>query len=345
MKNSGEISIIIPFYNAENYVPRCVKSIQNQTYPYYRAYFIDDGSTDRSVQILCEYKDPRFTVLRQEKKGVSAARNLGLKSCHGEYIAFMDVDDELRPDYLEKLVTAANRHQVDVILCNYYKQYADGNKVDVLLPWADTTINSDEIRGKLIPWMIADNHESVAIWGTVWRTFIRRIFWEKSSIWFHVDIALAEDLLFVIALYNRAEKIYILGDCLYAYHQNADSVVHRAVELCAIRHRCRDFHKKLGEVLKKEGLMQKNQDRYWAHWFSDYTATISALARQMKNTRKTRSALKELRQELLRESVSFCQCTYLSKRRKLSLWMLKHRMYILLLFLYWIKEKYRLRRN
>lgn len=342
MYNPGEIGIIVPFFNAEKYIHRCVKSIQKQTYPYYRAYFIDDGSTDRSVQILCEYKDPRFTVLRQEKKGVSAARNLGLKSCHGEYIAFMDVDDELRPDYLEKLIMAAEQHQIDIVLCNYYEQYANGDKLDILLPWADTTICHKEICDELIPQMIA-NGSVPPIPGSACRTLLRRTFWEKSNIWFHVDITLAEDLLFVIALYNRAEKIYILGDCLYAYHQNADSVVHRAVEFPAIRCRYSDLHKKLGEVLEKEGLMQKNQDRYWAHRFSDYTVTISALARQIKNPRKVRSALKKLRKELLCESVSFCQCTYLSKGRKLSLWMLKHRMYIPLLALYWIKEKYRLR--
>lgn len=338
MRNSGEISIIVPFYNAEKYVSRCVKSIQNQTYPYYRAYFIDDGSTDRSVQMLREYNDPRFTILRQEKKGVSAARNFGLKNCQGEYIAFMDIDDELRPDYLEKLIMAAEEHQVDIVLCNYYEQYANGDKLDILLPWADTTICHDEICDRMIPLMLVNN-SLVYIAPNMWRILLRRTFWEKSNIWFHVDIAYGEDLLFVLALYNRANTIYFLEDCLYTYHQNSDSVVHRAVEFSAIRCRCKDLHKLLGEVLEKEGLMQKNQDRYWAHWFSEYTGTISRMFHQRTDPAEIYGALKELRQELLRESVQPSQCIYLPKKRKLVLWMLRHRMYIPLLVLYWIKEK------
>ena len=343
MRNLGEISVIVPFYNAQKYIPRCITSLLKQTYPYFKVYFIDDASTDRSSQILREYNDLRSTIMRQEKKGVSAARNLGLKNSSEEYIAFMDIDDELRPDYLEKLITSADKYQVDVVLCNYYAQYADGRKVEVLLPWENVIIGHNEIHSQLLPLMIYGDQQNATIGGNVWRLLIRRPFWEKCDIWFHVDMSIAEDLSFALALYNRAESIYVLSDCLYAYHQNLDSVMHQNLEYSSIRGRHRDTHKALKDILEKEGLMQGNQDRYWTRWLSYYTRTISILVRQTKSPWKTCSELKELRRELLCESVSFCQCTYLSKGRKLSLWMLKHRMYIPLLALYWIKEKYKLR--
>lgn len=93
--NNVNISIIIPFYNAEKYIDRCVKSLQKQTYENFEAIFIDDGSTDNSLGLVKKYKDCRFRVFHQENKGVSAARNLGLSKVTGKYIAFMDVDDEL----------------------------------------------------------------------------------------------------------------------------------------------------------------------------------------------------------------------------------------------------------
>jgi glycosyltransferase involved in cell wall biosynthesis len=90
-----KISIIIPVYNAENYLEECLLSISQQTFGDFEILAINDGSTDRSLEILKKYqaKEPRLQVISQENKGVSAARNLGLDNAKGEYIAFVDADD------------------------------------------------------------------------------------------------------------------------------------------------------------------------------------------------------------------------------------------------------------
>lgn len=341
-KDIGEISIIIPFYNAQKYIKACIASLENQTYPYFKAYFVDDGSTDDSLKLLKEYKDSRFVILRQEKAGVSAARNLGLEAASGDYLAFMDVDDELLPDYLEKLIEAAAENGADVVICGYVELYQDGRENEVTLPWRNTLLTREETDQRLLPLMISGDKKNRAINGSVCRTFINRRFWESTGIYFDCEVAIAEDLLFLLPVYNQAKRIYALRDCLYIYHQNVKSTIN-SYHADGWEEK-KKFLEKFQVTLEEEHIYQQNIGRWQASESAMYTAEISNLARSpgfMDAYRKIR----KLRVSLLAASVPFSQCAYLSGARKLSLWMLSHRMYLPLLILYRIKERYRLRNH
>lgn len=335
-----EVSVIIPFYNAEKYISTCVASLKAQTCENFRAYFIDDGSKDDSVRLIKSFKDDRFVLIQQEKKGVSAARNLGLDHASGEYLAFVDVDDEFAPDYLEKLVAAASENHVDVVLCNYIERYADGRQTEVLLPWPDGMIDRQVIQEELIPGMIAAKRPKRAIKGLVWRTFTRRKFWEATKLRFNEEIFTAEDLLLLLALYNRTEKIYILQDCLYIYRRNSASTLN-SYDPDALRFR--NFHKALIRTLEEEGLISENFARCQANEISGYTTAISNLARGPSFT-DCQKKIKLLRDSLISEAIDYKSCTYIGWIKKLSLWMLEHRMYSLLLILFKGKEWFRLKR-
>lgn len=116
-----KISAVIPVYNREKTIRRCIDSILNQTYPIYEIVIVDDGSTDQTLHILKEYQDC-IKLVRQKHKGAQAARNMGIREADGEYIAFLDSDDEWMPDKLELQVNALQKNKYAVICGGGYIQ-------------------------------------------------------------------------------------------------------------------------------------------------------------------------------------------------------------------------------
>ena len=125
--NNVKISVIIPVYNAEEYLTQCLESVSSQTIDSLEIICINDGSTDDSLQILKRYeeKDSRFTVVDIRNSGVSNARNIGLDQAKGEYVTFLDSDDWLDANYCEKLYNIAQKENADIVMCTYCKEYQD----------------------------------------------------------------------------------------------------------------------------------------------------------------------------------------------------------------------------
>lgn len=117
------ISIIIPCYNAEKYLPETLESIKKQTHETWEAICLNDGSTDGTEKILYKYaqEDARFKVFSQVNQGVSVARNRALKECEGEYICFVDSDDTVEATFLEKLSKSISENEVDLSICNFVR--------------------------------------------------------------------------------------------------------------------------------------------------------------------------------------------------------------------------------
>ena len=112
-----EVSVIIPVYNSEKYVEKCICSVMAQTLPELEIIIINDGSIDESGKILRKLaqKDSRIILLEQENKGVAAARNLGVEKATGKYLTFVDGDDYLQEDYIEKMYSLAEKETLDMV--------------------------------------------------------------------------------------------------------------------------------------------------------------------------------------------------------------------------------------
>ena len=126
------ISIILPVYNMSGKLPRCIASLTAQTYPNLEFLFVDDGSTDNSVQVIQQYADSRFRILRKKNGGVSSARNEGLRNMRGEYGAFVDPDDTVSPNYIQYLYDALMAQGTKMSCCWTYELHEDD--VDKPLP-------------------------------------------------------------------------------------------------------------------------------------------------------------------------------------------------------------------
>ena len=127
------ISVIVPVYNSEKYVNRCIDSILNQTYENLEVILIDDGSSDGSLKI-CESwaeKDNRIKILKQKNSGVSSARNLGIENASGDYVAFVDNDDWLRPEMYETMLSLAEKEKSDVTVCKFINVDEKYNRIKI----------------------------------------------------------------------------------------------------------------------------------------------------------------------------------------------------------------------
>ena len=122
------ISIIVPVYNAEKYLNRCISSLLNQTYYNLEIILVNDGSTDNSKKI-CENaakNDSRIKLINSVNEGVSLARNKGLKEANGDYISFVDSDDYVEPDYVEKMLLTLKSKKVDIVYCSAVVENING---------------------------------------------------------------------------------------------------------------------------------------------------------------------------------------------------------------------------
>lgn len=132
MKNNDNplISVIIPVYNMEKYLRRCLDSVLAQDYTNLEILVVDDGSTDGSWAICQEYarKDARITVIHQENGGLSAARNTGLDRATGAYIAFVDSDDYILPNMYSAMLACKNREDADIPVALWQYEKADGTQ-------------------------------------------------------------------------------------------------------------------------------------------------------------------------------------------------------------------------
>lgn len=216
MKENQElISIIVPVYNAENYIERCVKSILNQTYKNIEVLLIDDGSVDNSYMI-CEKlakENEKVIFVHQKNYGVSATRNKGIEMANGKYIGFVDVDDFIEDKMYENMYNILKAEQADISMCYFNVVYAEeyskkiSNKVQI------KKLNKEELYACLL---------NEKIQGFVWNKLYRKEIIEKFSVKFSQDIKIAEDTLFNVEYISKIRTGVVLENQLYNYFQNVN---------------------------------------------------------------------------------------------------------------------------
>ncbi|MDO5424141.1 MAG: glycosyltransferase family 2 protein [Eubacteriales bacterium] len=210
-----KVSVIVPIYNTENYLPQCLESICTQTLKEIEIICVDDGSTDRSLALAKEAaeKDRRITVLEQENLGGGAARNKGMAIAKGEYLAFLDSDDYMERDMLEKMYHAAWKEAADISICKA-RRYHDDLGIYTDLPGA----MREELLPDLHVFSWEDMPETIfnAFHNWPWNKLFRREFIEAEEIAFQ-EIHRTNDLYFTCRALMAAERITLVRECLVNY--------------------------------------------------------------------------------------------------------------------------------
>lgn len=176
-KTKSTISVIVPIYKVEQYLPRCIDSILLQTFTDFELILVDDGSPDNCPRICDEYgaSDSRIRVIHKQNAGVSAARNTGLEAAQGEYIAFCDSDDYWAPDFLKELIKTANREKADCVAANYTMVDETGSILRrSSCPTETRCISNPSERWNYIVQCILDSKSGWEVWTRLFRSDIIR---------------------------------------------------------------------------------------------------------------------------------------------------------------------------
>ena len=215
MSEEKLLSVVIPIYNTAPYLKRCISSIQGQTYQKLEIICVDNGSSDNSLQILKEFEkdDSRIVVLEEKKKGVSAARNCGLKSAKGEYITFVDSDDAVLPDMYRTLIDILERERADISHCGYRRFEPDGSYRDISGTGEYLTENKWEAINHLL--------RGEKYTGSLWNKIYKGELFQGLSL--DEELVHNEDFLLNYQLFNAAEKTVFLDKPFYLYYIRKES--------------------------------------------------------------------------------------------------------------------------
>lgn len=221
------ISVIVPIYNVEEYLPACIESILNQTYKNLEILLIDDGSTDNSGKICDEYakQDKRCIVVHQQNKGVSETRNTGLNHATGEYISFIDGDDYIHPQMLEILYEALQKGDYDFSMILYKEVYTK-EKFSVISDYVYQEINQDQLIYNLYNSSLKNNIYPEINFHVIWnklykKNFIGTLSFIKTS---------SEDTVFNNSLYLKCKKAIIINQKMYYWVQRPTSITHQGID-------------------------------------------------------------------------------------------------------------------
>ena len=261
------VSVVIPAYNVTKTLPRLLECLLNQTWQNLQIILIDDGSEDgtASMAMQAAEKDPRLTVITQGNLGISYARNAGLAQCRGKYIRFIDADDTLPLDSIERMVRRAEKDGAELVIGGY-DQYFGERRSFHNLAGRDDTVPCDDMMRHLC------DHANSYFYGVLWNKLFLREVAEEQGCRFQENLTWGEDFAFVMDYLAGVSRVSFMKDSLYDYRRTAGSTSIRQVLDC-VKHPAEntrikgDLYRHLKNMYRKRGLYEKYKSRLWLYLF------------------------------------------------------------------------------
>ena len=225
---SVKISVVIPVYNAEKFLKRCMDSILSQSFKNYEIILVDDGSKDGSAVICDEYAEKYdfIRAIHKENGGASSARNAGLMNATGEYISFIDADDWLELNMYERLVSVTE-NSPDLVMCDFKRPVDnEGNYRNVTYPLSSGYYDREKILSEIYPCLIMHDSFDFNPLIAPWNKLYKRSFLIGENIFFDEELKFCEDELFSAVVSEKMQSFYYLKEeYLYIYYLNTNSSV------------------------------------------------------------------------------------------------------------------------
>lgn len=227
------ISVVVPVYNMEKYLNKCLDCLLKQTYDNLEIIFVDDGSMDNSLKILEKQTkgETRAKVIHKENGGLSSARNAGMDVATGDYIFFLDADDWIDYDYMENCVAVLKKYPVSVLFTPYIREYRSGSVKNKLFEEDSIYFRDEEVKNILLLRLFGPcgqnekNPIKIDNMNTAWGKFYKREVVKKIRFAKWQDVGTAEDMWFNIHIFYNADSAYYLGNQFLHYNKtNSNSL-------------------------------------------------------------------------------------------------------------------------
>ncbi len=207
----AKLSVIVPVYNVEDCLDECLASLRSQTFGDIEIVCVNDGSTDRSREVLarCRDQDERITVVDQANKGLSGARNTGISMSTGEYVCFLDSDDKFEPNACERIVEELDKFGTEVVVFG-----ASTFPEAMTDPWMKQVLSPRDTRYNTFQSDLLFKESSTPY---VWRVALKRSVLDRTRLAFDESLKFGEDQLFLFSLYPQAQGVQLVSDKLYLY--------------------------------------------------------------------------------------------------------------------------------
>lgn len=341
-----KVSIIVPVYNVEKYVERCLNSLVNQTYKNIEIIIVNDGSTDNSKEICEKFEnnDKRIKLINKDNQGLGMARNTGLEYITGEYVLFVDSDDYVEKNLVEIVYTIAKENDCDFVrFHNYREDISTGNKKVRKSPLKEGIYDKDAITQKillpiigLLPNQTGNDFVGMSVWRNLYKVSLIK---ERNLKFVSEREFISEDVIFNIAFFELSAKAYVINSPLYHYIVNDSS-------LTAVYKKDRFdkevvMYKKLESILKEKNISNDWKIRAERN-FLDRTRMCLRQEFYRKNvsiTDQRKSIIRICSDKTLKNVIDKYPIKKMNKEYKLVLFLIKNKMYFIMKLIFLLFKK------
>lgn len=260
MKNGAAVSIIVPLYNREGTIARCLDSLIGQTLADIEIVVVDDGSTDGGAAVVKDYqsRDSRVLLITQKNQGPGAARNAGIRACHGEYLGFVDCDDYVEEQMYERLLQAARENEAEVAVCQEKNVCLETDGTERVLsetkfPWEKVTVCDGK---QVLDWFLNFTYLSL---NSVCFKLVKRTLFTEKGISFPENYRHVEDIVVSGGIFSAVRSVVFVPESLYCYIHETGT---RSTS-CSVK-KASDIYQDMLDVMKyiKEAGKQEKIDNF-----------------------------------------------------------------------------------
>ncbi len=356
MNNRPKISIIVPIYNVEKYLVKCLDSLVNQTLKEIEIILVDDGSPDNCPKICDEYanKDNRIKVIHKQNAGVSAARNTGIEIATAEWLAFVDADDWVEEDMFEEAYKRTVNCDVDMVLFNFYSNYEKKEVVNKKIPQEDFITDNQDIIQQLKLSVLHETfgpyNTSFTLMGAPWNKIFKASIVKENKIEFPLEVkGVFDDALFNLYYYDYVKKVVFFNKPLYHYRRLSTSILNKfkpnKLEINQA------IFNKIEEYIKQHNDDELLKNAYNSRVVLYLHITINLYFFNKDNTKSVREKIAELKEtietEPYKEALKKVNPKYLTKLQRIYYKCLKRKKLFTLYVLFNLKKivEFILKRN
>ena len=335
-----EVSVIVPVFNAQDYLERCINSLINQTLKEIEIILVDDGSSDNSLSICKNFAktDSRVKVLHQDNSGASAARNAGLLMAQGRYIGFVDADDYVEKNMYYQLVHCLNECNADIAIFNLFT-----NEKETKAFLKSGLYQKEDIIKEIYPRLICrvNSENQAVIRGAVWCKLFSKKLLDDNSIKYNEELVYNQDSLFSIDAILNCDKVICLSEKYLYHHFVVDgSITKRYID--NLWNRQLLLASELTRITLHENFDFSSQIKKKTFDIAVYSIENEAKKRNNQSLRKKLKNIKKIINDpILVEPINYLKSTQLKRIEKLYLGFIKAKMPLLL----YLCAKYRYRNN